>query len=73
LKEELGIDHFEGPILAWPASACARDNYRFRIPPASLARNLKAEKRINGPPPQLTLPAVRQAILERSFGHRHNP
>jgi hypothetical protein len=33
--------------------------------PASPARNSKAgKKRINGPPPQPTLPAVRQAILE---------
>jgi len=34
------------------------------FPSVSPAQNSKTEKRINGPPPQPTLPAVRQAILE---------
>jgi hypothetical protein len=52
-----------GPILARPASSCAHDDDRLRFPPVSPAQNSKAKKRINGPPPQPTLPAVLQ-------GHR---
>src|SRR5262249_49854070 len=53
-----------GTILARPASSCAYDDDRLRLPPASPARNSKAGKKINGPPPQPTLPAVRHAIPE---------
>ena len=35
LKEELGLDHFEGPILARPSSPCAHDDDRLRLPATS--------------------------------------
>jgi hypothetical protein len=34
-------------------------------------KTAKREKRINGPPPQPTLPAVRQAILELNLSPSH--
>ena len=54
-----------GPILARTASSCTHDDDRLRFPPVSPAQKQQGgKKRINGPPPQPTLPAVRQAILE---------
>jgi hypothetical protein len=48
------------------ASPRINDDDRLRFPPISPAQNGKAgKKRINGPPPQPTLPAIRQAIIER--------
>ena len=38
LKEELGLDHFEGRSMARPASSRADDNDRPRFPPASQFR-----------------------------------
>ena len=64
MKEELGLDHFEGRSWQGLHRSCAYDNDRLRLPSASPARNSKAGKKINGPPPQPTLPAVRHAILE---------
>ena len=64
LKEELGLDHFEG--RSW--QGLHRHALMTMIAYAFLQhRRLKTarrEKEINGPPPQPTLPAVRQAILE---------
>ena len=64
LKEELGLDHFEG--RSW--QGLHRHALMTMIAYAFLQyRRLKTarrEKKINGPPPQPTLPAVRQAILE---------
>ena len=63
LKEELGLDHFEGrswaglhrhalmTMIAYPSSNPAGSGGRV------------GEKRIPGPPPQPTLPAVRRSIL----------
>jgi hypothetical protein len=58
-------------ILAGPSSSCAHDYDRLRIPPASLSRTSGAEKRLNGPPPQPSLPAVRQAIVDLIVQPRH--
>src|SRR4249920_1438968 len=64
LKEKLGLDHFEG--RSW--QGLHRHALMTTIAYAFLQyRRLKAakrEKRIYGPPPQSTLPAVRQGILE---------
>ena len=64
LKEELGLDHFEG--RSW--QGLHRHALMTMIAYAFLQyRRLKTarrEKKIDGPPPQPTLPAVRQAILE---------
>jgi SRSO17 transposase len=62
--QELGLDHFEG--RSW--QGLHRHALMTMIAYAFLQhRRLKTarrEKRINGPPPQPTLPAVRQAIVE---------
>jgi SRSO17 transposase len=64
LKEELGLDHFEG--RSW--RGLHRHALMTMIASAFLQyRRLKTanrKKRINGPPPQPTLPAARQAIVE---------
>jgi SRSO17 transposase len=63
LKEELGLDHFEG--RSW--QGLHRHTLMCMIAFAFLqARRLRAagrEKRSPSPPPQPTLPAIRQAIL----------
>lgn len=64
LKEELGLDHFEG--RSW--TGLHRHALMTMIAYAFLqSRRLTAagrEKRIPGPPPQPTMPAVRKAILD---------
>jgi SRSO17 transposase len=63
-KEELGLDHFEG--RSW--QGLHRHALMTMIAYAFLQHRRLAtarrKKRINGPPPQPTLPAVRHAILE---------
>jgi SRSO17 transposase len=63
LKEELGLDHFEG--RSW--QGLHRHALMTMIAFAFLqARRLKAagrKKRANSPPPQPSLPAIRQAIV----------
>jgi SRSO17 transposase len=64
LKEELGLDHFEG--RSW--TGLHRHALMTMIAYAFLqSRRLKAagrKKRISGPPPQPSIPATRQAILD---------
>jgi hypothetical protein len=48
------------------------DDDRLRLPPASPPRNSKARKKITGPPPQPTLPAIRHAISNSSLGYRRS-
>lgn len=64
LKEELGLDHFEG--RSW--KGLHRHALLTMIAYAFLqSRRLKAsgrKKRRGGPPPKPTMPAVRQAILD---------
>lgn len=64
LKEELGLDHFEGRF--W--TGLHRHALMAMIAYAFLqSRRLKAagrKKRVSGPPPQPTMPAIRQAILD---------
>ena len=63
LKEELGLDHFEG--RSW--TGLHRHALMTMIAYAFLqSRRLKAagrKKRTGGPPPQPSMPAIRQAIL----------
>src|SRR6202166_4825743 len=65
LKEELGLDHFEG--RSWQGlhrhALMTMIAYAFSSSIAG-SKPQGGKKRINGPPPQPTLPAVRQAILE---------
>jgi SRSO17 transposase len=64
LKEELGLDHFEG--RSW--TGLHRHALMTMIAYAFLQfRRLKAagrKKRASGPPPQPSMPAIRQAILD---------
>jgi len=64
LKEELGLDHFEG--RSW--TGLHRHALMTMIAYAFLqSRRLKAvgrKKRVGGPPPQPSMPAIRQAILD---------
>jgi SRSO17 transposase len=64
LKEELGLDHFEG--RSWQGlhrhALMTIIAYAFCNILASHRRGGK--KRINGPPPQPSLPAVRHAIVD---------
>ena len=63
LKEELGLDHFEG--RSW--QGLHRHALMTMIAYAFLQHRrltkVRRGKRINGPPPQPTLPAVRHAIV----------
>ena len=64
LKEELGLDHFEG--RSW--TGLHRHALMTMIAYAFLqSRRLKAagrKKKVGGPPPQPSMPAIRQAILD---------
>lgn len=64
LKEELGLDHFEG--RSW--QGLHRHAPMTMIAYAFLQHRRLAyagrKKRINGPPPQPTMPAVRHAIVD---------
>ncbi|MGY4601415.1 hypothetical protein ACVWXL_009161 [Bradyrhizobium sp. GM22.5] len=64
LKEELGLDHFEG--RSW--QGLHRHALMTMIAYAFLQHrrlaNAGRKKRINGPPPQPTMPAVRHAIVD---------
>lgn len=64
LKEELGLDHFEG--RSW--QGLHRHALMTMIAYAFLQHRRLAhagrKKRINGPPPQPTMPAVRHAIVD---------
>ena len=63
LKEELGLDHFEG--RSW--HGLHRHALMTMIAYAFLQHRrltkVRRKKKINGPPPQPTLPAVRHAIV----------
>src|SRR5262249_5534627 len=58
--------------MARPSPSCAYDDDRLRLPPASPARNSKAEKKLNGPPPQPTLPAVATPSSNSSLDYRRS-
>jgi hypothetical protein len=45
LKEELGLDRFEGRSWQGPASSCPHDHDRLRIPPTPSSRTSGVEKK----------------------------
>ncbi len=64
LKEELGLDHFEGRSWTGLHRHCLMAMIAFAF---LQSRRLKAagrKKRFTGPPPQPSMPAIRQAILD---------
>jgi len=63
LKEELGLDHFEGRSWIGLHRHCLMSMIAFAFLQSRRLKEAKGEKRIAGPPPQPSLPAIRQAIL----------
>ncbi len=64
-KEELGLDHAEGQILDRITPTCLDDDDSLRLPPVPPPQGSGTEKRVGEPPPQPSMPAIRQAILDR--------
>ena len=64
LKEELGLDHFEGRSWQGLHRHALMTMIAYAFLSIAGSKQQSGKKRINGPPPQPTLPAVRQAILE---------
>jgi SRSO17 transposase len=65
LKEELGLDHFEGRSWHGLHRHALMTMIAYAFLQHRLLKKVGREKRINGPPPQPTLPAIRRAILDR--------
>ena len=63
LKEELGLDHFKGRFWKGLHRHCLMAMIALAFLQSRRLKQAKGKKRIAGPPPQPTLPAVRQAIL----------
>jgi SRSO17 transposase len=64
LKEELGLDHFEGRSWQGLHRHALMTMIAYASSNIAASKQQGGKKRINGPPPKPTLPAVRQAILE---------
>jgi SRSO17 transposase len=62
LKEELGLDHLEGRSWQGLHRHCLMCMIALAFLQSQRLQQASGEKRIAGPPPQPTLPAVRQAI-----------
>lgn len=63
LKEELGLDHFEGRSWQGLHRHCLMCMIALPFLQSRRLKQVEGEKRIPGPPPQPSLPAVRRAIL----------
>jgi len=63
LKEELGLDHFEKRSWIGLHRHALMTMIAYAFLQSRRLRQAAGEKRIPGPPPQPSLPAVRQAIL----------
>ena len=64
LKEELGLDHFEGRSWTGLHRHALMTMIAYAFLQSRRLKQAKGEKRIHGPPPQPTLPAIRAAILQ---------
>lgn len=64
LKEELGLDHFEGRSWIGLHRHTLMTMMAYAFLQSRRLDEARGEKRILGPPPQPSLPAVRQAILD---------
>ena len=65
LKEELGLDHFEGRSWKGLHRHALMSMIALAILQSLRRKQAKGEKRISGPPPKPSLPAIRQAIINR--------
>jgi len=63
LKEELGLDHFEGRSWTGLHRHALMTMIAYAFLQSRRLKQAKREKRIQGPPPQPTLPAIRAAII----------
>jgi SRSO17 transposase len=63
LKEELGLDHFEGRSWTGLHRHVLMTMIAYAFLQSRRLKQAEGEKRVPGPPPQPTLPAIRQAIL----------
>jgi SRSO17 transposase len=64
LKEELGLDHFEGRSWQGLHRHALMTMVAFAFLQYRRLKKVRRKKRINRPPPQPSLPAVRHAIVE---------
>ena len=64
LKEELGLDHFEGRSWQGLHRHALMTMIAFAFLQHRRLKTVRREKKINGPPPQPSLPAVRHAIVD---------
>lgn len=65
LKEELGLDHFEGRSWKGLHRHALMSMIALAFLQSQRLRQAEGKKRISGPPPQPSLPAIRQAIIDR--------
>jgi len=64
LKEELGLDHFEGRSRTWLHRHALMTMIAYAFLQTRRLAQTGRKKRVSGPPPQPSLPAVRQAVLD---------
>ncbi len=65
LKEELGLDHFEGRSWKGLHRHALMNMIAYAFFQSRRLNQAKREKRFQGSPPQPTLPAIRAAIITR--------
>ena len=65
LKEELGPDHFEGRSWKGPHRHALMSMIALAFLQSLRLKQAKGGDRISGPPPKPSLPAIRQAVIER--------
>jgi SRSO17 transposase len=64
LKEELGLDHFEGRSWAGLHRHALMTMIAYAFLQSRRLTTAGRKKRVSGPPPQPSMPAIRQAILD---------
>jgi len=70
LKEELGLDHFEGRSWSGLHRHALMSMIAFLYLQHRRLKAAKGEKRTIGPPPQPSLPAIRTAIVALFYPRR---
>jgi SRSO17 transposase len=73
LKEELGLDHFEGRSWKGLHRHALMSMIAFAFLHSLRLKQAKGGKRIAGPPPQPGLPKIRHAIIDRLARPPHRP
>ena len=65
LKEELGLDHFEGRSWTGLHRHLLMTMMAYAFLKTRRLAQAGRKKRVSGPPPQPSMPAIRQAIIDR--------